>query len=92
MFVGMAAAKADKDHPNPQLETVNDLLKLLPSVAKVVGKFDFLEGNLQVTQQGADPHTYIQRSVTLVRPPADKKATAKSELKDVAVPLSSNIH
>ena len=76
MFVGMAAAKVDKDHPNPQLETANELLKLVPSVAKVVGKFDFLEGRLQVTQQGDDPHTYIQRSVTLVRPPAEGKRIA----------------
>jgi hypothetical protein len=73
MFVGMAAAKVDKDHPNPQIEVANELLKLVPSVAKVIGKFDFLEGRLQVTQQGDDPHTFIQRSVTLVRPPAEKE-------------------
>jgi hypothetical protein len=92
MFVGIAAAKTDKDHPNPQLDTVNDLLKLVPSVAKVVGKFDFLEGRLQVTQQGDDPHTYIQRSVTLVRPPAEGKSASKSGPGAVAVPLSDNSH
>jgi hypothetical protein len=88
MFVGMAAAKADKDHPNKQLDTANDLIKLLPSVAKVVGKFDFLEGKLQVKQQGADPHTYIERSVTLVRPPDTGKSAQKSEPATSAASLS----
>jgi hypothetical protein len=90
MFVGMASAKVDKDHPNPQLETANELLKLLPSVAKVVGKFDFLEGKLQVTQQGTDPHSYIQRSVTLVRPPTDGKNAIKSGTEAPAASLSNN--
>jgi hypothetical protein len=92
MFVGMAAAKVDKDHPNPQLETANDLLKLVPSVVKVVEKFDFLEGRLQVTQQGDDPHTYVQRSVTLVRPPAENKSAAGAAAGAEAAPLSSSSH
>lgn len=94
MFVGMAAAKAEKDHPNPQLETANDLLKLVPSVVKVVEKFDFLEGRLQVTQQGDDPHTYMQRSVTLVRPPGEKanKSTVGAVTPVETVPLSSSSH
>jgi hypothetical protein len=92
MFVGIAAAKTDKDHPNPQLDAANELLKLVPSVAKVVGKFDFLEGRLQVTQQGDDPHTYIQRSVTLVRPPAAGKNASNAGPAAAAVPLSYSRH
>jgi hypothetical protein len=92
MFVGMAAAKSDKDHPKPELETANELLKLVPSVAKVVGKFDFLQGRLQVTQQGDDPHTYLQRSVTLVRPPTDSKNGSVSASGVTATPLSDSSH
>ena len=88
MFVGIAAAKADKDHSNPELDTVNELLKLVPSVAKVVRKFDFLQGRLQVTQQGDDAHTYVQRSVTLVRPPAEGKNADAARPGATSSPLS----
>jgi hypothetical protein len=90
MFVGMAAAKADKDHPNRDLDTANDLLKLLPSVAKVIRKFDYLEGKLQVKQQGADSHIYIERSVTLVRPPTEGTSAIQSGQAAPAASLSQN--
>ena len=74
MFVGMAAAKVDEPHPNPQLEVANEVLKLLPSLAKVIGKFDFLEGNLQVTQQGATPtRTSSTRSRLFAHRPQTKR-------------------
>jgi hypothetical protein len=95
MFVGMAQAKAEKDHPNPALETANDLLKLVPSIAKVVEKFDFLEGRLEVTQQGNDSHTYLQRTVTLVRAPGDstsKSTASAAPTESEAVPANASSH
>jgi hypothetical protein len=69
MVVGMAGAQADPKDIQPAL----DVLKLLPSLAKVIDKFDFLEAKLCVTQAGGQPDTYVSRSVTLVRPPAESQ-------------------
>lgn len=66
-IIGMAAAKADPE----DLKPVQEILALLPSVANVVEKFDFLEARLTVVQPGDTPDTYTKRSVTLVRPPAE---------------------
>jgi hypothetical protein len=66
-LIGMAGAQADADAE--KLQTVQDLVALLPSVAKIVAKFDYLEANLSVTQKGERPDTYQRRGVTLVRAP-----------------------
>ena len=64
-ILGMVGAKG-----NPEdLKPVQELLGLLPSLANVVEKFDFLEARLAVDQPGDSPDTYVRRSVTLVRPP-----------------------
>ena len=85
MFVGMAGAQADpKD-----LQPVLDALKLLPSIAKVIDKFDFFEAKLCVTQAGSEPDTYVSRCVTLVRPPqppAAESAPADAEAATTATP------
>jgi hypothetical protein len=47
-----------------------------------VGKFDYLEAMLSVTQQGDQPNYYKRRSVTLVRPPTE--AEPDKETKDEA--------
>ena len=72
MFVALIASKAEPK----QLETINEALKLVPSVAKIVGKFDYLEAKLQVVQSGDAPDTYVQRCVTLVRPPGETRPEA----------------
>ncbi len=60
---------------NPEdLKPVQELLGLLPSLANVVEKFDFLEARLMVEQPGDSPDTYLKRSVTLVRPPTEAVA------------------
>ena len=58
--------EADSD----SLKPVQELLALLPSVAKIIGKFDFLEAKLSVTQRADEPGSYTRRSVTMVRPKA----------------------
>jgi hypothetical protein len=64
MIVGMVAAKADPKH----LKVIQDLLGLLPSLGKIVSKFDFLEAQMSVAQAGDQPGTYLIRTVTVVRP------------------------
>lgn len=63
-LMAMAGAQANGDEMKPVME----VLGLLPSVAKVIAKFDFLEAQLTVTQAGDEPGTYVRRSVILVRP------------------------
>jgi hypothetical protein len=64
MIVAMAGAQADPK----KLKPLQDALALLPSIANVVEKFDYLEARLSVTQKGDAPGSYIKRSATLVRP------------------------
>jgi hypothetical protein len=70
MILGIVGAQADSD----ELAVVQECLALLPSVAKVVEKFDYLEAKLSVTQSGDTPDTYVTRTVTLVRPPGEEEA------------------
>jgi hypothetical protein len=72
MVIAMIGAKADQE----ELKPVQEVLALLPSVGKIVSKFDFLQAQLSVTQAGKQPGTYQRRSATVVRPPASKKEPA----------------
>ena len=40
-------------------------------VGKIIGKFDFYEYQLSVTQPGKEPLSYTRHSVTLIRPPKE---------------------
>jgi len=62
--IGVAGAKAKPG----ELKPLQDAVALLPSIANVVEKFDFLEARLRITQAGDEPGTYVKRCVTLVRP------------------------
>ena len=48
MFLNMAGANIDQE----QLKPIQEGLALLPDLAKIVGKFDFLEANVTVIQGG----------------------------------------
>ena len=65
---GMALMMAGADANDKSLEPVKEVLALLPDVAKIVGKFDFLEAKVTVVQDGDDADSYTKRSVTVVRP------------------------
>src|SRR3954469_3695688 len=54
---------------------LQEAVGLLPSVANVVEKFNYLDARLTVVQKGEASGSYIKRSVTLVKTPAD--ATTK---------------
>ncbi len=68
MILGMVGAKAKPD----DLKPVQEVLGLLPSLGKIVSKFDFLEAKLSVIQAGDQPGTYQHREVTVVRPAAGR--------------------
>ncbi|MCA9238331.1 MAG: hypothetical protein KDA44_22820, partial [Planctomycetales bacterium] len=70
MMLGMAAGKASPE----DLKPVQELIGLLPSIAKVVRKCDFLEQRLAITRSGPLPNTYLRESVTLVRAPVEAVA------------------
>jgi hypothetical protein len=69
VIIGMAGQEADSE----ELKPVREVLGLLPSVAKIVSKFDFFEARLSVTQEGDEPATYMRRSVTVIRPLAEEE-------------------
>lgn len=73
VILRMAGKKTDSE----ELEPVQEVLRLLPSVAKIVAKFDFLEAKLSVTQDGDEPGTYLRRTVTLVRAPEEPSEPAE---------------
>jgi hypothetical protein len=56
------------------LKLLQDAVGLLPSIANVVEKFNFLDARLTVVQKGEASGTYLKRSVTLVRTPAAEAA------------------
>ena len=68
MIAGMAGAQADQE----KMKLVQEVLALLPDVANVVERFDYLQARLSVVQKGPDAGTYMKRSITLVRPPGEK--------------------
>jgi hypothetical protein len=68
MFLAMAGANANAEELKPAFEAI----AILPSIAKVVEKFDFYQANLSVIQAGPLPDSYLKQSVTLIRPPLEK--------------------
>ena len=67
-IIAMMGAQGDPE----QMQVVQEVMALLPSVGRIVSKLDFLEAKLAVSQPGEDPHTYRKRTVVLVRPPAEE--------------------
>lgn len=69
MLLGMVGDKADQE----KLKPVQEALALLPSLGKIVAKFDFRQAELSVTQAGSEPGVYQRRTVTVIRPAEKKK-------------------
>lgn len=68
VILGMAAANADPE----DLKPIQEVIELLPSVAKVIRKFDFMERSLSVTTAGPEADSYMTRSAMILRQPAAK--------------------
>jgi hypothetical protein len=73
-FLSMASAQGAKAE---DMKPINEALGLLPSIAKVVRKFDFFEDRLKITYEGPEDNTFMQESVTLIRQPAEKDSNEK---------------
>jgi hypothetical protein len=68
VMVGIAGA-----HAKPEdLKPLQEALGLLPSIANVVDKIDYLDASLTVVQRGDVAGSYVKRTVVLVRPPNQK--------------------
>jgi hypothetical protein len=67
MIIGMVSANAGADAES--LKPVQEAMALLPDLAKIVRKFDFLEAKMTVVQDGDELGTYNKRTVTVVRTP-----------------------
>jgi hypothetical protein len=74
-IIGAMNAEANSD----ELKPVQEILALLPSVGRIVGKFDFLEAQMTVVQSGDQPGSYTKRSVTIVRAPQPEAEEAEPE-------------
>jgi len=75
MIMAMAGAQAGQ----ADLKPIQEALALLPDVAQIIGKFDFLEAKMTVVQAGDEPNTVVKRSVTVVRPAETASAKAAND-------------
>ncbi|MCA9059705.1 MAG: hypothetical protein KDA85_14460 [Planctomycetaceae bacterium] len=69
MVLQMVAVQSGNNAQVPDLTPVQDVLALLPSVGRIIGKLDFIQETLKVAQPGPDHGTYFRHSVTTIRPP-----------------------
>ena len=69
VFLGMFQAQAQGEGAEA-MQIVQEAAGLLPSVGRIVGKLDFFDATMSVTQPGPEKNTYVRNSVTLIRPPA----------------------
>ncbi len=67
MMIGMAA----QGMPPEDMKTMQQAISLLPSAAKVIGKFDFYEQKLTIMREGPKAGTYLREAVTLIRQPPE---------------------
>ena len=73
MLISMAQAQS-QGQGGPDLQVVQDLLGLLPSIGRIVSKLDFIDATVTVSQPGSEAGTYTRQSVTLIRASKEEKA------------------
>ncbi len=71
----MMLAMAGNQNGMAELAPLKDVLGLMPSVGRILAKFDFIESQLSVSQPGTEPGTWVSHSVTMIRPPAARSET-----------------
>ena len=71
MLPGLMAMAGGGQTQMEEMKPVLDMLGLLPDLGRIIAKFDFLEAELSVVQDGKEPGTYTKKSVVLVRPPSN---------------------
>ena len=70
VMLPMALAMAGNQNGMAELGPAKDFLSLLPSVGRILAKFDFIESRLSVTYAGPEPASWQSHTVTMIRPPA----------------------
>jgi hypothetical protein len=71
----MFMAMAGDPQAARELEPVKDVLSLLPTIGRIVGKFDFIDSRLSVSLAGPEEDSWIRHTVTTIRPPASASRT-----------------
>jgi len=71
MMAPIFTAAATADASEADKKTLSEVIGLLPSVAKVIRKFDFFEQKLSITRDGPIDGTYLREAVQLIRQPEE---------------------
>ena len=85
MILGMIQGQAQGEGEEA-IQVVQELSGLLPSVGRIIGKLDFYDATMTVTQPGPETNSWVRNSVTLIRPKAapEDSGAAATEPKDTA--------
>lgn len=76
-LIPMVLAMSGNQQNAAKLEPLQDVLSLLPTAGRIVGKFDFIESTFSVSQPGPTSDTWIRRTATMIRPPKVKEPAKK---------------
>jgi hypothetical protein len=71
MMAPFVTAAATADASEADKKTLSEVIGLLPSISKVIRKFDFFEQKLSITRQGPIEGSYIREAVQLIRQPEE---------------------
>ncbi|MGB4709367.1 MAG: hypothetical protein WBH50_25820 [Fuerstiella sp.] len=71
----MMIAMAGGGNNGPDLAPVQDFLQMLPSIGRIVEKFDFIDSKLNYVEPGPTEGSYLRHGVTIIKP----LKTAESE-------------
>lgn len=74
MIIGMAGAQ-NQGGDGPDLKAVQEVLALLPSIGRIIGKFDFIDATMSATVAGEEAGSYRRDSVTLIKPAPEAAST-----------------
>ena len=88
MIIGMIPSQ-NQGGDGPDLQVLQDILGLLPSVGRIIAKFDFIEASMATAQPGREAGTYVRHSVTLIRPPQEEKPAVSTSPATKSAPPKS---
>jgi len=80
LMLGAAQAEAGEDAVNA-IQIAQEVLGLLPSVGRIIGKLDFYDATMGVCESGPEPNSYIRNTVTLIAPPVPPQVDGATEQK-----------
>ncbi len=73
LMLGAAQAEAGEDGAKA-IQIVQQVLGLLPSFGRIIGKLDFYDATMGVCEPGPEPNSYLRNTVTLIAQPKSPKA------------------